>query len=159
MRGAASIDYLSSSLPAGISETSRRRQLRGEVGRLPLAQSGGFSLNASASRYQNFTGPADHSFSDQIRILHLPMVELNGLEQHLFRRRCCGAGRQRGRFAAERAGLCHRRPVGRLDIRPRIAMPVHWGAGAAARGRVHDTLYTNRSRRSRHQSPRCGQRK
>ena len=63
----------------------------------------GFSLNASAGRYQNFyQDPLTNSFSDQIKILHLPMVEVNGLEQPVaFVAVLWGSGRQRRRTATQ----------------------------------------------------------
>ena len=89
------------------------------------------------SRYQNFyQDPLTNSFSNQIKILHLPVVEVNGLE-----RRVLLVAVRVGEWTASAGGLQRSEPgfvtadlVGRLDLRPRIALPLNWkGWDAAAR--------------------------
>ena len=105
----------------------------------------GLSLNASADRYQNFyQDPLTNSYSDQIKIFHLPMVEVNGLERRVFSSPFVWAvdssasGLQRSEPGFVTANL-----VGRLDIHPRLALPLRWkGWNLRPEIAVQDTLYT-----------------
>ena len=162
-RAAASIDYLSSFLFRQAFSETYSQAVNSEVRSVAYLSHNlaGLSLNASAERYQNFyQDPLTNSYSNQIKILHLPMVELNGT----------GAAR---RFLAVRvgvdtsgAGLQRSEPgfvtadlVGRLDIRPRIALPLHWkGWELRPEIAVHDTLYTQQCLGVGHQPAGRGQR-
>jgi LPS-assembly protein len=146
-RAAASIDYLSSFLFRQAFSESYSQAINSEVRSVAFLSHNlaGFSLNASAGRYQNFyQDPLTSTFSDQIRIYHLPMVELNGLEQPVF------SSHFRWGVDASAVGLQRSEPgfvtadlVGRFDIRPRIALPLQWkGWGFRPEVAVHDTLYS-----------------
>ncbi len=146
-RAAASIDYLSSFLFRQAFSETFSQAVNSEVRSVAFISHNlaGFSLNGSASRYQNFyQNPATNSYSDQIKIVHLPMVEFNGLEQHVYSSPfvwgvdTSGAGLQRSEPGFATADL-----VGRLDIRPRIALPLQWmGWDLRPEIAVHDTLYS-----------------
>jgi len=148
-RAAESIDYLSSFLFRQAFSETFSQAVNSEVRSSAYVSHnlGGFSLNASTGRYQNFyqdptTKPV--SFSNQIKILHLPMMELNGLEQHVFSSPllwavdASGGGVQRSEPRFVTANL-----VGRLNIRPQIALPLQWN-GWVLRSEIalDDTLYT-----------------
>jgi LPS-assembly protein len=146
-RAAASIDYLSSFLFRQAFSESYSQAINSEVRSVAFLSHNlaGFSLNASAGRYQNFyQDPLTSTFSDQIRIYHLPMVELNGLEQPVL------SSPFRWGVDASAVGLQRSEPgfvtadlVGRFDIRPRIALPLQWkGWGIRPEVAVHDTLYS-----------------
>ena len=149
-RAAASIDYLSSFLFRQAFSESYAQAVNSEVkSEAYLSHNlAGFSLNAIAMRYQNFfQDPVTHTFSDQVKILHLPMVEFNALEQPLPRAQ---SSRLRWALDASAGGLQRSEPgfvtanlVGRLDIRPRLALPVEsHGWLLRPEVAVHDTLYT-----------------
>lgn len=146
-RAATSIDYLSSFLFRQAFSETYSQAVNSEVRSVGYLSHNlaGFSLNASAERYQNFfQDPLTATFSDQIRILHLPVVELNGLEQSVF------SSPFRWGVDASAAGLQRSEPgfvtanlVGRFDLRPRIAMPLQWmGWELRPQVALHDTLYS-----------------
>jgi LPS-assembly protein len=146
-RGAASIDYLSSFLFRQAFSETFSQAVNSEVRSAAFLShnAAGFSLNALASRYQNFyQNPLTNSFSDQIRILRLPVVELNGLEQPVFSSRLrWGVDASAGGLQRSELGFVTATLVGRLDIRPRLALPLHWrGWELRPEVAVHDTLYT-----------------
>jgi LPS-assembly protein len=146
-RGSASIDYLSSFLFRQAFSETFSQAVNSEVKSVVYLSHNvaGFSLNASASRYQNFyQDPLTTTYSDQIKILHLPTVELNGLEQHLFSSPVLwGLDASAGGLQRSEPGFVTADLVGRLDIRPRIAMPLQWeGWELRPEVAVHDTLYT-----------------
>jgi LPS-assembly protein len=146
-RAAASIDYLSSFLFRQAFSTTYSQAVNSEVRSVAYLSHNlaGLSLNASAQRYQNFyQDPTTNTYSDQIKILHLPMVEVNGLERRVYTSPffwavdTSGGGLQRSEPGFVTANL-----VGRLDIRPRIALPLHWkGWDLRPEIALHDTLYT-----------------
>ncbi len=146
-RAATSIDYLSSFLFRQAFSETYSQAVNSEVRSVAFLSHNvaGLSLNASASRYQNFyQNQATGAFSDQIKILHVPMVELNGLEQHVFSSPfvwgvdTSGVGLQRSEPGFVTANL-----VGRLDIHPGIALPLQWmGWDLRPQVAVHDTFYT-----------------
>ena len=148
-RAATSIDYLSSFLFRQAFSETYSQAVNSEVRSVAYISHnlGGFSLNASAGRYQNFyQDPLTSSYSDQIKILHLPMMEVNGLEQHvlssplLWGLDASGGGLQRSEPGFVTANL-----VGRLDIRPRIALPLQWkGWELRSELALDDALYTQR---------------
>ncbi len=149
-RAAASIDYLSSFLFRQAFSETYSQAVNSEVRSVayPLAQSCGFfaqrRAQAATRIFTSPRSPPQAPYSDQIKILHLPVVELNGLEQHLFSSPflwgvdASAAGLQRSEPGFVTANL-----VGRLDLRPRIAMPLQWeGWELRPLIAVHDTLYT-----------------
>jgi LPS-assembly protein len=146
-RAAASIDYLSSFLFRQAFSETYSQAVDSEVRSVAYISHNlaGFSLNASAGRYQNFyQDPLTNSYSDQVKIFHLPTVEVNGLEQwirsspFLWSLDTSAGGLQRSEPGFVTANL-----VGRLDVRPVIAMPLHWeGWNLRPQIAVHDTLYT-----------------
>jgi LPS-assembly protein len=153
-QASASIDYLSSFLFRQAWSETYSQAVDAEVKSEAYLSHNvdGFSLNASAERYQNFyQNPSTNSFSDQIRIYHLPMAEANALEQPLL------ASPLRWALDASAGGLQRSEPsavpgfpgfatanlVGRLDIRPRVALPLQWnGWDLRPEVAVQDTLYT-----------------
>jgi LPS-assembly protein len=149
-RAAADIDYLSSFLFRQAFSETYSQAVNSEVKSVAFISHNlaGFSLNGSAERYQNFfQDPLTNSFSNQVRILHLPMVEVNGLEQRipsspfLWGVDASAGGLQRSEPGFDTANL-----VGRLDIRPTIAIPLEWkGWDLRPEIAVHDTLYTQQN--------------
>jgi LPS-assembly protein len=149
-RASASLDYLSSFLFRQAFSESYAQAVNSEVRSEAYVSHNrnGFSLNAVAARYQNFfQNPVTLAFSEQVKILHLPMVEFNALEQPLPR---VGFSRLRWALDSSAGGLQRSEPgfvtanlVGRLDIRPRVALPLEWqGWQLRPEVAVHDTLYT-----------------
>ena len=146
-RAAASIDYLSSFLFRQAFSETYSQSVNSEVKSIAYLSHNlaGWSLNGAAGRYQNFyQDPVTTSYSDQIKILHLPVVEVNGLEKPVFSSPlrwevdASGAGLQRSEPGFVTANL-----VGRLDLRPRIALPLDWkGWDVRPSIALHDTLYT-----------------
>ena len=149
-RAATSVDYLSSFLFRQAFSETYTQAVNSEVKSLGFLSHNlaGFSLNASADRYQDFyQDPQTNSFSNQIKILHLPMVEVNGLEHGLdssgFR---WGVDASAGGLQRSEPGFVTANLVGRLDVRPRIALPLQWkGWDLRPELAVHDTLYTQQS--------------
>jgi LPS-assembly protein len=153
-RASASIDYLSSFLFRQAWSETYSQAVDAEVSSVAYLSHNlsGFSLNASADRYQNFyQNPSTNSYSDQIKILHLPMAEANALEQPLLSSPlrwgvdASAAGLQRSEPSAiaGQPGFATANLVGRLDIRPRLALPLQWkGWNLRPEVAVEDTLYT-----------------
>src|SRR6266536_1061563 len=158
-RAAASIDYLSSFLFRQAFSESYAQAVNSEVkSEAYLSHNvGGFSLNASAARYQNFFQPPSAVPSpipspiktfEQVKILHVPMAEFNALEQPLPVERVRSSP-LRWAVDASAGGLQRSEPgfvtanlVGRLDIRPRLALPLEFeGWRLRPEIAVHDTLY------------------
>jgi LPS-assembly protein len=146
-RAAADIDYLSTFVFRQAFSETYTQAVNSEVKSVAYISHNlaGISLNAAAERYQNFfQDPLTNSYSDQVRVLHLPTVEANGLERQLSSSPfvwgvdVSGSGLQRSEPGFVTANL-----VGRLDLRPRIALPLHW-KGWVLRPEIalHDTLYT-----------------
>jgi LPS-assembly protein len=153
-RASASIDYLSSFLFRQAWSETYSQAVDAEVKSEAFLShnAAGVSLNASAERYQNFyQNPTTNSFSDQIRIDHLPMAEANVLEHPLpasplrWAVDASAGGLQRSEPSALPGlpGFATANLVGRLDIRPRIALPLQWkGWDLRPEIAVQDTLYT-----------------
>ena len=141
-RAAASIDYLSSFLFRQAFSESYAQAVNSEVrSEAYLSHNlAGFSLNATAARYQNFfQNPVTLAFSEQVKILHLPMVEFNALEQPLPG--CDGRG-SCGRWTAARAGCSAASPAllrqtwsAVWTFVPAWRCRLSGKAGAASRGR------------------------
>jgi LPS-assembly protein len=146
-RTSASIDYLSSFLFRQAFSVSYTQAVNSEVRSVLYASHNldGFSINASAGRYQNFyQDPVTTTYSDQIKILHLPMVEVNGLEQRLSSSPFFwGVDTSAGGLNRSEPGFVTANLVGRLDVRPRIALPLQWkGWDLRPEVAMQDTLYT-----------------
>jgi LPS-assembly protein len=146
-RASASIDYLSSFLFRQAFSGTYTQAVNSEVRSLAFVSHnlGGYSLNMNAERYQNFfQNPVTQSFSDQIRILHLPEAEFNALEHPV------GESRLRWAVDGSAGGLQRSEPgfvtanlVGRLNVRPRMALPMQWhGWDLRPEIAVQDTFYT-----------------
>ena len=146
-RAAASIDYLSSFLFRQAFSETYSQAVNSEVNSVAYLSHNlaGLSLNASASRYQNFyQDPLTSSFSDQVKILELPVVEVNGLERRVPSSPFVwGVDSSAGGLQRSEPGFVTADLVGRLDLRPRIALPLDW-KGWVLRPEIalHDTLYT-----------------
>ncbi|MGC2210993.1 MAG: LPS assembly protein LptD [Candidatus Korobacteraceae bacterium] len=153
-RASASVDYLSSFLFRQAWSETYSQAIDAEVKSVGYLSHNrdGFSLNASAERYQDFyQNPLTNTFSNQIKIVHLPMAEANALEQPLLGSPLFWAvdasagGMQRSEPGAipSLPGFATANLVGRLDIRPRIALPLQWnGWNLRPEIAVEDTLYT-----------------
>ena len=72
------------------------------------------------------------------------MVEVNGLERHVLSSPCVwGVDTSGGGLQRSEPGFVTANLVGRLDIRPRIALPLQWkGWELRPEVAVHDTVYT-----------------
>ena len=153
-RASASVDYLSSFLFRQAWSETYSQAIDAEVKSVAYLSHNrdGFSLNASAERYQDFyQNPLTNTFSNQIKIVHLPMAEANALEQPLLGSPLFWAvdasagGMQRSEPGATPSfpGFATANLVGRLDIRPRVALPLQWnGWNLRPEIAVEDTLYT-----------------
>jgi LPS-assembly protein len=146
-RMAGNVDYLSSFLFRQAFSATYSQAVNSEVRSVAYISHNlnGFSLNASAQRYQNFyQDPLTSSYSDQIKIYHLPIVEANALERQIpntpiyWALDSSGGGLQRSEPGFVTANL-----VGRLDIHPRLALPVQWkGWDIRPEVAVRDTVYS-----------------
>jgi len=146
-RAAANLDYLSSFLFRQAFSETYSQAVNSEVKSVAYLSHNlaGFSLNASAGRYQNFyQDPVTKTYSDQVRILHLPMAEVNGLERRIDSSPFVwGVDLSAGGLQRSEPGFVTANLVGRLDVRPRIALPMQWkGWGLRPEFAVRDTLYT-----------------
>jgi LPS-assembly protein len=146
-RAAADIDYLSSFLFRQAFSETYSQAVNSEVKSVAYLSHNlaGLSLNASAGRYQNFfQDPLTNSFSNQIKILHLPMAEINGLDQRVYSSPFLwGVDLSAGGLQRSEPGFVTANLVGRLNIRPRIALPLQWkGWDLRPEIAVHDTIYT-----------------
>jgi LPS-assembly protein len=146
-RASANIDYLSSFLFRQAFSATYSQAVNSEVRSVLYLSHNldGISLNAFAQRYQNFyQDPSTNTYSDQIKIYHLPMVEANGLERRLYGSPFYWAvDSSAGGLQRSEPGFVTANLVGRLDVRPRIALPLHWkGWDLRPEIALHDTLYT-----------------
>ena len=153
-RASASIDYLSSFLFRQAWSETYSQAVDAEVKSEAYLSHNldGFSLNASAERYQDFyQNPSTNTFSNQIKIVHLPMAEANVLERPLLGSPlfwsvdASGGGLQRSQPSSEPGlpGFATANLVGRLDIRPQVALPLQWkGWNLRPEIAVEDTLYS-----------------
>jgi LPS-assembly protein len=85
----------------------------------------GFSFGLLASRYQNFQSTAA---GDQIKIIHLPSLEVSSIEQRIFGTRVMYS------FDTAAEGVSRREPdfvtndlVGRFDLHPKLSVPLILG--------------------------------
>jgi len=146
-RAAGDIDYLSSFLFRQAFSETYSQAVNSEVKSVAYLSHNvnGFSLNASAGRYQNFyQDPLTKTYSNQVKILHLPMAEVNGLERRIPSSPFMwGVDASAGGLQRSEPGFVTANLVGRLDLRPRIALPLQWkGWGVRPQVAVQDTLYT-----------------
>jgi LPS-assembly protein len=149
-RAAANLDYLSSFLFRQAFSETYSQAVNSEVKSVAYISHNlaGFSLNANAERYQNFyqNTPVNtlvNTYS-QVRILHLPVAELNGIERRIYSSPFVwGVDTSAGGLQRSESGFVTANLVGRLDVRPRIALPLQWkGWGLRPEVAVDDTLYT-----------------
>jgi LPS-assembly protein len=146
-RAAANIDYLSSFLFRQAFSETYSQAVNSEVKSVAYLSHNlaGYSLNMSAGRYQNFYQDLlTNSYSNQVKILHLPMAEINGLDQHIAASPVVwGVDASAGGLQRSEPGFVTANLVGRLDLRPRIAVPLEWkGWNLRPEIAVHDTVYT-----------------
>jgi LPS-assembly protein len=146
-RMAGDIDYLSSFLFRQAWSETYLQAIDSEVRSVAYLShnSHGFSLNASAARYQNFyQDPASSAYADQIRILHLPMAEANALEQHAWHSPFVwGADATAGGLQRSEPGFVTANLVGRMELRPWVALPLNWkGWELRPEMALHNTVYS-----------------
>ncbi len=103
----------------------------------------GYFFNLNASRYQNFQSTQR---GDLVTILHAPSLDLSSVDRRLGRSPFYWS------YDAALQGVSRREPqfvtaplVGRFDVQPRIALPLHAG-GWSFRPEIalRDTYYTQR---------------
>jgi len=142
-RGVANVNYLSSFLYRLAFSNSFSQAVNSEVSSVAFASKNfhGYSFGVMSSRYQNFQSTTK---GDQILLVHAPTVEFSGMERRM------GSSRLVWAFDATGEGLSRREPefvtsnlVGRLDLRPRLALPITVG-GWSLRPEIalRDTYYT-----------------
>lgn len=146
-RAAASIDYLSSLLFRQAFSVTYTQAVNSEVKSVAYLSHNlaGFSLNATADRYQNFyQDPQTDSYSNQIKIFRIPMAEVNALEQHIPSSPFVWAvDSSAGGLQRSEPGFVTANLVGRLDIRPRVALPLEFdGWSLRPEVAVRDTVYS-----------------
>jgi LPS-assembly protein len=145
-RASADIDYLSSFLFRQAFSETYSQAVNSEVKSIAYLSHNlaGFSLNATAGRYQNFYQDQTTNSYDQIKILHLPVAEINGVEQRVSSSPFVwGVDTSAGGLQRSEPGFVTANLVGRLDIRPMVAMPLQWkGWDLRPEVAVHDTIYT-----------------
>ena len=143
VRAVADIDYLNSYVfRLAFSETFTQA-VNSEVKStafLTKAQDGYF-FNLMASRYQNFESTNN---GDLISILHAPSFDTDSVDHPLFHTPVVWA------YDASLQGVSRHEPdfntaplVGRYDVNPRIAVPLHWlGWNFRPELELHNTYYT-----------------
>jgi LPS-assembly protein len=144
-RGVANVDYLNQFLFRVVYAERFTEAINTEVKSVGFASrtKDGYSLNAWASRYQNFQSirPAD-----VITIVHAPSGEFSTVDRKLGRSPFYWS------FDAATEGLSRRQPgfvtndvVGRFDIEPNISLPLRWkGWSFRPELSLRDTYYTQR---------------
>ncbi len=144
-RGVANINYLSSFVFRLAFTEAFGEAVNSEVKSLAFLSKTyrGFSFNTLAARYQNFQSTAR---GDLVTILHMPSIEFSSVERRLARSPVYWS------VEAAAEGLSRKEPafttndlVGRFDIHPRAALPLHLG-GWSVRPEIamRDTFYTQR---------------
>lgn len=142
IRGVANINYLSSFLFRTAWSGTYNQAINSEVKSVAfLAKNeNGFSLDLSASRYQNFQST---SSGDQILLLHMPSFEASSVERRIANTPLVWS------FDALTEGMSRREPnfvtdslLGRLDVNPRLALPLHFkGWNLRPEAGLRDTWY------------------
>jgi LPS-assembly protein len=168
-RGVANVDYLSSFVFRIAFTEIYTQAVNSEVkSQIFLSNStNGFHYNVLAERYQNFevcippllpeTGPcATLSQTELVRILHTPSFFLSGSERKLgntplvWSFQSAAEGLQRRDLRVDSlippiVGFRTGALVGRFDLAPSIAMPLHWkGWSIRPELTLEDTFYTQR---------------
>src|SRR5205085_8339174 len=142
-RGVADIDYLSSYIFRQAFTDNFAQAVNSEVRSTAFASKTwrGFGFNAFTSRYQNFESTTR---GDVITIVHAPSFESSSVEQRLGKLPFVWS------YEAAVEGLSRRTPgfvtnsiVGRIDVEPRLALPLVLG-GWSVRPELglRDTFYT-----------------
>ena len=142
-RGVASLNYLSSFIFRLAFTESFTQAVNSEVKSVAFLSKTiqGFSVNAFASRYQNFQSTAP---GDLVTIFHAPGLELSSVDQRL------GQTPIYWSFDTSLEGLRRSEPgfdtpnlVGRYDIRPDVSLPLFYdGWTFRPEVAVRDTFYT-----------------
>lgn len=142
-RGVANIDYLSQFLFRVVYAERFTEAINTEVKSVGFASrtQDGYSLNAWASRYQNFQSTQP---GDVITIVHAPSGEFSSVDRKL------GQTPFNWAFDVAAEGLSRRQPgfvtsdvVGRFDIEPNISLPLRWkGWSLRPELSLRDTSYT-----------------
>jgi len=142
-RAVASLNYLSSFVFRLAFTENFSQAINSEVKSVAFLSKTyqGFSINAFASRYQNFQSIQN---GDLVTIYHAPGIELSSVDQPLGRTRLYWS------YDASSEGLRRTEPgfdtpnlVGRFDLEPDVSLPLFYG-GWMLRPEVavRDTLYT-----------------
>lgn len=142
-RGVASLNYLSSFVFRLAFTENFSQAVDSEVKSIAFVSKTyqGFSINAFASRYQNFQSTAN---GDVVTIFHAPAIELSSVDQRLGRSGLFWS------YDAAAEGLRRTQPgfdtpnlVGRFDLEPDVSLPLFIG-GWTLRPEVavRNTLYT-----------------
>src|SRR5579883_891838 len=125
-RGVANIDYLSSYLFRQTFSESFTQATNSETNSVAFASKStdGYFVSLMASRYQNFQSTAK---GDSITILHMPSLDLGSAEHSL------GSTPIKWSYDSALQGVSRREPgfvtdnlVGRFDVNPRAALPLHF---------------------------------
>ncbi len=157
-RGTADIDYLSSFVYRIAFTEVYTQAIDSEVrSQVFLSNTtNGFHFNALAERYQNFdvcvpepgtnTGCSAITSSELLRVLHMPSALASSEERQIgntplyWSFEAAAEGLQRRQNGFRTAPL-----VGRYDLAPALAMPLHWQGWSFEPALVlRDTLYTQR---------------
>lgn len=126
-RGVASLNYLSSFVFRLAFTENFSQAVDSEVKSIAFLSKtySGFSVNAFASRYQNFQSTTR---GDLVTIFHAPGVEISSADQRL------GSSRLYWSFDTAAEGLRRTEPgfdtpnlVGRLDVEPDVSLPLFLG--------------------------------
>ena len=143
LRGVASLEYLSSFVFRQAFTENFSQAVNSEVNSSAFLTRNlnAYSLNAFASRYQNFQSTTP---DDVITILHVPGVESSGIDQPIFGSPLYGA------YDVDAEGLRRAEPgfattelVGRFEVAPDISLPLQYhGWGFRPELVLNDTVYT-----------------
>ena len=163
LRGVANVDYLSSFVFRIAFSDAYTEAVNSEVkSQIFLSNStNGFNFNALTERYQNFevcnpsqqTGCGTITQTELIRILHTPSLFVSGEERQLgntpllWSFDSAAEGLQRREAAGQEQdralGFQTAPLVGRFDLAPRLAWPIHWrGWSLRPELALRDTAYT-----------------
>ncbi len=144
-RGVAAINYLSSFVFRLAFAESFAQAVNSEVKSVAFLSRthDGYSVNAAASRYQNFEIPTSTT-QTQIMILHAPGFEASSVDRQLPRTPFYWS------FEVAADGVSRREPnfvtaslVGRFDLHPEISAPMVWhGWGFRPEIAMRETAYS-----------------
>jgi LPS-assembly protein len=142
-RGVASLNYLSSFVFRLAFTESFTQAVNSEVSSVAFLSktTDGYSINAFASRYQNFQSQTP---GDLVTIFHAPGLELSSAERQI------GNSPLHWSFDTSLEGLRRTEPgfdtpnlVGRYDIQPDVSLPLNWKGWAFRPDvAVRETFYT-----------------